>query len=436
MEDIPYLDEDLAIGKLFKLPLELINHTLSFLPAQELSRLFELDKLVNEDNNHTSYNLIRNIGLYQYFNHKEIIITNNSSSVFYDNVKSLLLNINQLNYLIKHKIFISPRIISFILFNENVPSKPYSEDNLLLIDLNYFKLINSNFNIQMIFVKKFNIFNQILLDNFFNNYFNLFQQRLNWFSIKDHVDVHFDNLYSFNDLINIENLQLHMFNSQKLINHLSIPLPSTDNSISPNFCVLCSNLKSLDLSYNTLNDLSQINFPPSLNYLNLSNNNLINLNNSNFNWKNLTNLKHLNLTNNTLVNLNLFDSTNETNIPTYALEKIDLSGNNLINLKFLSPSEYCSLFQNLKTIDLSRNLITNLIKFPTSLTNIKLTGNYLTSLNYNFNPLEIFPETIHTLDLSYCKLNNINDLEFNLQRRLSHLRNLNVEGNIIQYNKM
>ncbi|KAK6197051.1 uncharacterized protein RJT21DRAFT_123470 [Scheffersomyces amazonensis] len=283
----------------------------------------------------------------------------------------------------------------------------------------------------MVFVKKFNFFSQVLINKFFIEYFKVFEDRLNWFTIKDHVDVHFDNLYSFNHLINIENLQLHMFNSKKLIQHLSstvVPDPMTASS----FGLLYSNLKSLDLSYNTLNDLTSIKFPSSLEYLNLSNNNIINLNNSTFNWKNLTNLKYLNLSNNTLVSFNLFNTISSNEFiekEEYNLQKIDLSGNNLINLNFLS-SKACVLFKNLTTIDLSRNLISDLVKFTGSLRSINLTGNYLDELNEShFDFSYYFPSNMTEINLSYCKLHNTNQIESELIKACPGLTKLNLEGN-------
>lgn len=154
-------------------------------------------------------------------------------------------------------------------------------------------------------------------------------------------------------------------------------------------CYLCENLKTLDLSYNNINDenLAKLYFPDLIQHLNLSNNNLHTISN-NFNINNLTNLRNLNLSNNNLIRISI-----SINI-SLNLEVLVLSGNNLNNCNFLCKP----FFQNLLNLDIS-----NLINLPTSLQRLDLSGNFLSSF-FNEQASNVFPNSLVELNLSWCKI--------------------------------
>ncbi|KAK6454740.1 uncharacterized protein RJT20DRAFT_60715 [Scheffersomyces xylosifermentans] len=417
----------------FRLPVELIDRTLSFVPTEELQYLFELRSLLFEPIEGISdpYLTLRHMALLNYYQGKNLILTNNVSFLSVSSPTSLNISINELCYLLGRGLIIRPKDISFILFNiRDDPSKFLSYIQVLFQTdiLNYLKTATENFNVQIVLARNRQMINQLLIKNLFT-YLNGLNYKINWFKIRytgegNHLE---DSNYSN---LTIQNLQLHLFNSQRLITHLS----------QHSSCLLCDNLKSLDLSFNALNDLSSIKFPPSLTNLNLSNNSLIELNNFNFNWKNLVNLESLDLSNNNLLRIVL--PFRDFQAP-YKLSSVDFSGNNLMDLSFLSKTP---LFQNLEDINLSRNLITHLCRFPESVRNLNLTGNYLVTLLEQLNG-KIFPSSLQKLDLSCCKVdgpyctNEFGELErmyltreglFELVVGAEHLANiqwLNLEGN-------
>ena len=184
-------------------------------------------------------------------------------------------------------------------------------------------------------------------------------------------------------------------------------------------CYLCENLKTLDLSYNNINDenLAKLYFPDLIQHLNLSNNNLHTISN-NFNINNLANLRNLNLSNNNLIRISI-----SINI-SLNLEVLVLSGNNLNNCNFLCKP----FFQNLLNLDISRNLISNLINLPTSLQRLDLSGNFLSSFS-NEQASNVFPNSLVELNLSWCKIlfkASLNVIETKRTLRIENLHKLKL----------
>lgn len=144
-------------------------------------------------------------------------------------------------------------------------------------------------------------------------------------------------------------------------------------------------LTHLDLSFNGLESLLNLNFPVSLKSLNLSNNVI---------WKIDTELSHLdNLLKLDLGNNNLLNFSS----PLPKVNWLNLLGNNLLNNNFRNE------YQNLHFLDLSRNLITNLTKFPSNLKFLDLSNNHLCQ---DFD-LGVFPTGLSKLNLSWCRVDEV-----------------------------
>lgn len=376
---------------LFRLPTELIFHSLSFVPKPELKRLFQLDELFycsDDQAGNDPYLQIRQEALANYYSYTSLIITNNEQLLTKRPVNSMVIDVSELLYLISHKVYIRPREISYVLFNiKQEPAKFMSFVQVLFQSdiLAYLKLVTNILNVQIVLAKSKQLVNQLIIKNLFR-YLNGLNYRINWFKIRYTGEGNQLNESYYSNL-SIENLQLHLFNSVRLTEHLS----------RHSSCLLCENIKALDLSFNALSDLSMIAFPPSLVDLNLSNNNLIELTNSNFNWKNLVNLQTLNLSNNSLIRIDLNDRHSMTN---YKLISLDLSGNNLVDVSFLSSMV---LAQNLKRLNLARNLVTHVSRFPEQLVELNLMSNYLATLLDQITG-NTFPKMLQVLNLSYCKI--------------------------------
>lgn len=448
---------------IFLLPLELLDLTFTFLNPSELKRLFQLDDFIeftptlkyNEfaQPYDSAYRVIRHLALKNYYRHLVM-----SSFTDVGNFQ-----IHELQYLIKNQIVIHPKDISFVVASDGVDfvrkfcvySKWLNlyrkeinlelvfagEEEVDLVNEVFEALVRSGCEINKLKVKRvLAMGTQVSLveddeledlieladpQDYQDNQDSLTDSRsqipIDGFSnlvvLNETSNSHDTSSYNFS--IQVKNLQLHLFDSSAIINHLEL------NSS----CFLCDNLVTLDLSYNTLNDLSQIKFPSTLVELNFSNNNLLSL--SSFKWTDLTNLKVLNLANNNLMSIDLSDRmylTEEGTRFPYSLAHLNLSGNNLLELNL----NY-KLFTELEDIDLSRNCITKLSKFPSKLLKINLTGNYMSSFFEELNG-EIFPKNLEELNISFCKIDynkcNTQELVAKLLKleKLEKLRVLRLSG--------
>lgn len=363
---------------LFRLPVELQHLTLSFLSPCDLDAMFELDVL--PDLPPDRYTTVRQMALYHYFSGRRITVSNTES------YGGLSLILRALDYLIDNTIVIQPKEISLVLHN----ATPF--DVNMIHYLAALKLYVPSFNVKLILDVKQPTKNQTAINAIFANMkahgCNINRLYVSYSGLGQgaapssarELDQSF---YNFD--VQVEYLQLHLFDSQGLVNHLN----------HRPHCFLCDNLRSLDLSYNNLNDLSMLRFPPGLTYLNLSNNNLSYLTNSTFNWNHLTNLNTFNLSNNNLLHIDLRSRDNAS----YSLQLVDLAGNNLIDVGFLASP----LFDSVEDIDLSHNLISTLMRFPPKTKKINLSSNYLTSL-FSQPDAPLFPSTLEELDISWCKV--------------------------------
>ncbi len=170
------------------------------------------------------------------------------------------------------------------------------------------------------------------------------------------------------------------------------------------------NLKNLDLSHNSLNDLNRFkdlltnnNFA-NLEILNLENNNITEINNIFFNKDDNTpkfpNLKKLDLSHNSLNTLERFSELLTNNFEN--LEELYLKNNNLTEINYL----YFKNMMKLKKLDLSYNKISiltsesfsNNARLLPNIEQINLNNNYISQLIKNF---EITSHKNHNLNTTY-----------------------------------
>lgn len=365
----------------FRLPPELRQLTLQFLPDHDLDVLFQLHHLLQPPD---AYLIVRNQALAARYHRLKLVMSNDR------NLGNFTLA--DLQYLIENRIFIQPADITFAVYDfTNYPVLVEYMRSLFREYLPYLVKFTTDFNIRLILTENVTLDNSLL--RFAFEPLCSPQYNVNWFTIKylpgtgrttreNSVEMDLNLLLASTNEICIENLQLHLFSSSNLLKHL----------VDTDGCFYCENLRTLDLSYNNLTEwsLRNLKFPETLQLLNLSNNQLHHLSNSNFQHRNLTNLKVLNLSNNNLRKVELHDYREAAG--PYQLEHLDLSGNIL--------SEYGGMFQssffaNLKSVNLSLNLIEKVSSFPSLVTSIDLSGNYL---DLNFCDVKrVFPSGLRKL---------------------------------------
>lgn len=378
------------------LPVELQTNVLTLIPTADLDRLFQLPQLINcpYQPHHDTYLPIRHQAFYAKHHARNLVMLNHNEFVTF--------SVKELEYFIENNIQIAPREITFVLFD-------FTDYNKLISFLynmfdNYFchlKKFTRNFLIQLLLRNNVPLENSLLKSLFeplCSSEFNV-----NWFTIKYHMgfanghekhnEQRMGNELQFNvaDLhpgreIAVSNLQLHLFNTSQYLKHF----------VDENGCFYCQNLQSLDLSFNGLTDstIKDFHLPPSLEHLNLSNNQLTDIKNSSFPHSQLTNLKTLNLSNNNIMKVGIRDPRNGVGGP-FRLEYLNLSGNILSNYREMFQ---CLFFLGVKHIDLSRNMIDTLSPFPEHMLSINLTGNYISFRASHI--MEIFPAALQRLSLS------------------------------------
>ncbi|KRZ98877.1 uncharacterized protein AC631_05365 [Debaryomyces fabryi] len=392
-----------------------MEKTLSYLSPDELTCKFDLDNLIYEKT-FSSYHQVRQIAFSAKYQGTHVTISNMNIN------NSLQLSDSQLRYIITKEMTIRPREISLVLFDCN-SIYSYTYINFMLSHyLKKLKLFTNRFNFQLNIYGDNLIGTELLLNAIFQH-FICCDCTVNWFAINYKTVKQYNefekSLFSEKGYKNpsIENLKLSLFNSSKLRVYFAY--------FKNHNCHLCHNLKTLDLSYNNIDDefLARLYFPPLIQDLDLSNNNIYTLSDS-FNISNLNNLKKLDLSNNNLIKISISLGMSSK------LEVLVLSGNNLHNCNFLHKP----LFQNLVNLNLSRNLISNLANLPLSLKILDLSGNFLSSF-FNEQTMNVFPESLVQLNLAWCKigiddrLNSIGSKPTLKLENLPRLKSLILTGN-------
>lgn len=341
----------------FRLPSELQSHVLTQLAAPDLDRLFQLDLLAHALRE--PYLIVRHAALWAKHHRRSLVMSND--------VALSNFAVGELRYLVEHDLVVSPRDLTFALFDfTNYRSLLTFACTLFDRYLPYLHRCTREFNIRLILVENVSVDN-VLLRRLFRPLRTL-DINVRCFTIKylpafgqaepRPSDMAFD-LAQCSDEIAVENLSLHLFNSTHLLKHL----------VNSSGCFYCDSLRTLDLSYNGLSDrhLRNIVFPPRLECLNLSNNSLLVL----FPLRTLVHLVELDLSNNNLMRIEppQWAGCDDT----YALRKLNLSGNLISNYAAMFR---CPFFAGVDTLDLSRNLLEGVSAFPLLVRNLDVSGNY------------------------------------------------------------
>lgn len=342
----------------FKLPDEIRQQVLYFLSVDDLDLLFLLKLLPDRPH---PYLTVRHQALVARYASQDLVMSNFA--------RIELLSIANLKYLIENQILIAARSVSFVL---HVTCDTH-EDHITSLWRQYLHVLERfapNFNIRILLRNKLLLLTS-RIESWFRPFFNSLST-VNRFTIKYSMGPEYQHHSppiiatprSYRDLTTTcpEHLQLQLFHSENLIRHIA--------NLSGCFC--CENLKSLDLSFNNIGDedLRKIYFPPNLEEINLLNNLLLSFTNSTFCFKQLTKVKLLNLSNNNIMNVNLRDQQGQG---VFQVLKLDLSGNLLTEY---SQIFNCNLFERLRDLDLSNNLLGKLSPFPPSIEILNLCGNY------------------------------------------------------------
>ncbi|EER34291.1 predicted protein [Candida tropicalis MYA-3404] len=365
---------------LFQLPPELISTTLSNFSLDELQYYFDVLELVSNPQINDLYLPIRKLALLCYYSDKPLIITNvvtkNSHQHHYP--EGVELSIEELQLLRSKNIIIKPNQTNILINDDSCECGCFNVSYIKFIEqlmdlLPYINTCCPTINLVLNLTTD-KIYNFTILNNFFDRI-----QYIEVLAIKYTGDkiINFQNL-------KIQKIQLQFFNLNKLLSHLQA------NNIA--------NTQHLELRYNSINSLYFIPLNSNLVSLNLSNNNLVCINDANFNWKILNNLEVLDLSNNNIVDLNLTGNSSSN----YRLKKLSLFAN---SLRKVPNFNNCKLFRGLEEINLSRNSISALPDnvFPKSLKSLWLKGNYLPDFMSSLTG-RIFPKSLTYLDLTYCKI--------------------------------
>ncbi len=170
-------------------------------------------------------------------------------------------------------------------------------------------------------------------------------------------------------------------------------------------------LSILDLSANQITDISNFPTPSSLNVLNLYGNNIVDVGNFPTDFPNLGNLD---LSDNLIVDIG--------NFPNLSLGTLDLSDNRIVNV-----SSFPNLSQ-LIDLDLSNNRIVNVSSFP----NLQNLQTLYLSIN-QISDISSFPDlpNLQILDLDFNNITNISGLAGN-NMSLSSGDILNLRTNCLQ----
>lgn len=365
----------------FRLPAEIRLEVLCFLSPEELDLLFLL-RLLPDPNPHP-YITVRHQALVARYARQDLVMTN------FPQVG--LMAVDDLEYLIGHRILISARSVTFV-FHATSDSWDRNMSCLWKRYVHSLERFTQNFNIRILLANKL-----LLVASSTDNWFRLLfscSSNVNWFTIKysmgpewesPNIPVSFFREDRERSPSNSpKNVQLQLFDPATLIRHMAYS----------NLCFHCDSLKTIDLSYNNLEDkdLAKIIFPPNLEEINLLNNSLLVLCNNSFGFAQLTKLKVLNLSNNNIMRVKLRTLLGQG---PYQVWKLDLSGNILTEYSLIFA---CNFFDLISELDLSNNLLSELTAFPSSIKSLNLCGN-----NYGVSSetiREIFPEGLQLLRIA------------------------------------
>lgn len=116
------------------------------------------------------------------------------------------------------------------------------------------------------------------------------------------------------------------------------------------------------------------------------------------------------------------------------IESLDLTGNQISSI----PLQALTPFQNLKTITLNKNNITNWqdihpneLLLGTVITSLHLSGNPLTSFSSTDQSLLLMSSTLRFLDISNCQITKVNGV--GVLQGLTKLEYLDLSGNPLRY---
>lgn len=395
---------------LFRLPVEVFSHIVAQLTDDDLARLFELEKLVLNRENDGAYTQIRKIALQARFLGKRLVITNGTfpSKHLVGANRQELLPLRVLAYFMHERLVIKPRDITFSLLDfASIDTYNYVFEFTRLF-LPYVTTFTDNFNFHLV-ASEHSARNR---DTFMAlvNAFAFLNVKIKNFSLTfEGKSCTCENSFNIGtDYLNklcIEHLKLNTFNSNWVLDHFMSYLHTSHYG--------CNGLNSLDLSYNAVDDekLSLLKLPKTLQSLNLSNNNLTVVSNRNLNFTELVYLNKLDLSNNNIISIDV-RSEGPSN-----LLSLNLSCNNITSCSFLH-SRY---FDNLRSLDVSRNLLTKVSSIPPRIELLSLCGNYLHSLLDNIDGFT-FPISLVRLNLSWCKIRRSQD-DLHINEVISHLIN-------------
>ncbi|CAH2354382.1 hypothetical protein CLIB1423_16S01442 [[Candida] railenensis] len=388
---------------LLSFPDEILVNILHFLAPDELENIFLLR---NDPSLPKSY--YQNLALYSKFYKSNTVVKDapihSARNASYLNH----LTFKDLEYLVRHNIFIRPKEINFVVcgrlqnrgsleLDSNLTvQRAFPSYETVLKYSRYFRSLTTKFKVKILVTQAHQDGDTGHLDRYnnykgentsFMSFLRIFDSRINQLSIEYRFgrkeELQFTNFQSdiataiTDDSCVIDHLKLHMFDSAALVSNLQ-----------SNSCFVCNHLQSLDLSYNNMtdSDLSKIRFPTSITNVNLSNN-LI----SSVRFELWDNLESLNLSNNHISDLSSLGTNTPLNIKHLNLACNDLKSNSIKSINNLNM---------LETLDLSRNLITYSVQITMPrLTKLNLSGNNLRHLFKHH-----IPSSVSELDISYCKV--------------------------------
>lgn len=377
------------------LPPEIVARTLEFLDPEDLNRLFAVESLPHET--HGGLVALRQMALRASFHNQKLVLSDVT-------VPGRQLLENMLSYLVANRVFIQPKDITFVLFDA-----PSYNESLAYVRhvIHYYwhalQFYTSSFSLQLL-VSRENLFEET------------FQQLLDPFLFTSFVFTNISVKYNPRSLLtrhqivestqNLTTVNLHTNNEIAFKNaslsfcNLGVLLLHWQAAKS---CYSSGHLKMLDLSFNclTTDQLEEINFPELLETLSLANNNICCLNNRNFKYKKLVRLRRLDLSNNNLMSLSLFSGPQD---PEYRLKDVNMACNNLISYGALFDGRG-AFFNNVETLNLSRNFICSLSRLPGTLKSVNLSGNYLQGFPMQLDG-NIFPSSLKELILTHCKIDH------------------------------
>ena len=397
----------------FSLPEELRVLVLNFLEVQDLDRLFLLRSLVNGKPD--QYIIVRHQALAARYAQQHLVMSNLAQFA--------LFSLAELDYLIQHKIRISSRSVTFVIHaTDHSMSEKYMNE-LWKGYLDELKGISDNFNVRLLLAEKMPLATSALERLFLPLCQCLL--RVNWFTIKYSMGTEIHPSQEQNIIhqarttnhshtsLAMDNLKLHLFDSGNLLGHI----------FDPNGCFHCSSLRTLDLSFNNITDdnLRQIQFPASLEELNLLNNMICVLSSSTFRFSRLKRLKSINLSNNDIMRIELRESSD---VGPFHLRKLDLSGNLLAQYDQLFRGKF---FCNVEDLNLAHNLLEELTPFVSPIKKLNLCGNYF---RFPSDVLaDIIPKSLELLQISLPFVSGATSHDtarmFLESAQLPHLKELN-----------